>query len=164
MFILAHILRNHFITDITAGSPYIVQELSLLKKALTDERAQRLQLQASEYKKILSRLEPIHIPKPKDNRIDELEKKLSKVKFDYVMSLVKGAEIPQSKTVHANIPKLLRDHDNRQRKIRQDIQHKVESIASEIMEEYLDRKPHRATKGDFSHFPTIETTRVRNYD
>jgi dynactin 1 len=69
------------VLEITAGSPFIAQELTLLKKAFNNERSERLQLQANEYKKILQNLEPIYIPKPKDNRIDELEKELYKVKY-----------------------------------------------------------------------------------
>lgn len=67
--------------DITAGSPYIAQELTLLKKAFNDERSERLKLQASEMKSILNNLTPIYVPQPKDNRIIELEKDLAKVKY-----------------------------------------------------------------------------------
>lgn len=74
-------LKTTTVLDISASSPYIVQELSLLKKAYNDERAERLKLQASEFKKILDNLEPIHVPQPKDNRIDELEKELHRVKY-----------------------------------------------------------------------------------
>lgn len=70
-----------FVPDITAGSPYIAQELTLLKKAFNDERSERLKLQASEMKTILNNLEPIYVPQPKDNRIIELEKDLAKVKY-----------------------------------------------------------------------------------
>lgn len=68
-------------SDITAGSPYIAQELTLLKKAFNDERSERIKLQASEMKSILNNLAPIYVPKPKDNRIIELEKDLAKVKY-----------------------------------------------------------------------------------
>lgn len=68
-------------SDITAGSPYIAQELTLLKKAFNDERSERLKLQASEMKSILNNLTPIYVPQPKDNRIIELEKDLAKVKY-----------------------------------------------------------------------------------
>lgn len=74
-------LKTTTVLDISASSPYIVQELSLLKKAYNDERSDRLKLQATELKKILDNLEPIYVPKPKDNRIDELEKQLHKVKY-----------------------------------------------------------------------------------
>lgn len=74
-------LKTTTVLDISASSPYIVQELSLLKKAYNDERSERLKLQASELKKVLDNLEPIYVPKLKDNRIDELEKQLHKVKY-----------------------------------------------------------------------------------
>lgn len=74
-------LKITTVLDISASSPYIVQELSLLKKAYNDERSERLKLQASELKKVLDNLEPIYVPKLKDNRIDELEKQLHKVKY-----------------------------------------------------------------------------------
>lgn len=37
------------------------------------------------------------------------------------MSLVKGAEIPKANTKTADISKLLRDHENKQRQLRADI-------------------------------------------
>lgn len=52
-----------------------------MKKAFNDERTERLQLQASEMKKVLNNLTPIYVPQPKDNRIIELEKELAKVKY-----------------------------------------------------------------------------------
>ena len=83
-------LKTTTVLDISASSPFIVQVLSLLKKAYNDERAERLKLQASEFKKILDNLEPIHVPKPKDNRIDELEKELHRVKYvSNIYSIVK---------------------------------------------------------------------------
>lgn len=69
-----------FFLDITASSPYIAQELTLLKKAFNDERSERLKLQAAEMKKILNNLAPIHVPQPKDDRIIALERDLVKVK------------------------------------------------------------------------------------
>lgn len=58
-----------------------MQELSLLKKAFNDERNERIKLQAAEMKKILGRLAPIHVPKPKDERIAALERDLSDAKY-----------------------------------------------------------------------------------
>ena len=77
-YILSFLCRQ---LDITASSPYIAQELSLLKKAFNDERNERMQLQASEMKKVLSQLTPIHVPQPKDERINVLEQDLAKVKY-----------------------------------------------------------------------------------
>lgn len=58
----------------------MAQELTILKKALHDERAERIRIQATEMEKVLKSLTPIHVPQPKDNRINELEKDLLKVK------------------------------------------------------------------------------------
>lgn len=58
----------------------MAQELTVLKKALHDERAERIKVQATEMEKILKNLAPIHVPQPKDNRISDLEKELMKVK------------------------------------------------------------------------------------
>ena len=74
-------LKTTTALDITANSPYIAQELSLLKRALNDERDERMRVQATEYQKILRALKPLHVPVVKDNRIDELEKELHKVKY-----------------------------------------------------------------------------------
>ena len=149
-----------FFLDITASSPHIAQELSLLKKAFNDERSERLKVQANEYKKILSNLEPLHVPQPRDNRINELEKELTKVKHDWIMSLVKGAECPATKTVHGSVSKLIVDHQNEQTKIRHQIKNKAEHLAFEIMNEYLERKPYRAAKSDFAHFPSTEISKA----
>lgn len=37
------------------------------------------------------------------------------------MSLAKGSEFPSAKTAHANVTKLLQDHENKQRLIREQI-------------------------------------------
>lgn len=39
-------------------------------------------------------------------------------------------------------------------------QARVEHLTSEVVHEYLQRKPHRAVKGDFATFPTNELTRA----
>lgn len=74
-------LKTTTALDITSSSPYIAQELDLLKKALNDERDERMKIQANEYQKILRNLKPLHVPKVKDNRIDALENELQKVKY-----------------------------------------------------------------------------------
>lgn len=51
-----------------------------MKKAFNDERAERIKLQANEMSKVLSKLTPIYVPQVKDNRINDLEKELIKVK------------------------------------------------------------------------------------
>lgn len=131
-------------TDITAGSPYIAQELNLLKKAFNDERAERLRLQASEMQKTLAKLEPIYVPQPKDNRIAELEEELAKLKYvsnfslyifipfvttrlsfakikDWVMSMARGSSFPTPKSPQGNTIKLIQEHQNKQRMLREEI-------------------------------------------
>lgn len=76
------------------------------------------------------------------------------------MSLAKGAEFPHANTASANVPKLLRDHQNKQRQMREEIKARVEHLSAEIVTEYLQRKPHRVVKGDFAKFPTTELTRA----
>lgn len=77
------------------------------------------------------------------------------------MSLVKGSEVPTANTKHANFTKLIQDHKNRQQKIRNEIINKAEMIASEVVQEYLERKPHRSTLG-FAKFPTNDLVRQMN--
>lgn len=66
--------------ETNVSTPFVAQELTILKKALHDERAERIRIQAVEMEKVLKSLAPIHVPQPKDNRINELEKDLMKVK------------------------------------------------------------------------------------
>jgi predicted metalloendopeptidase len=74
-----------------------------------------------------------------------------------VMSLVKGSEIPATKTKYGNFSKLVQDHKNRQQKIRNQINAKVENVVGEIVQEYLNRKPHNATATTgFAQFPTTD--------
>uniref|UniRef100_U5EZ92 Dynactin subunit 1 n=1 Tax=Corethrella appendiculata TaxID=1370023 RepID=U5EZ92_9DIPT len=153
-------LKTTTALDISASSPHIIQEISLLKKALNDQRTERMRIQANEYKKILSNLEPICVPKPKDNRINELEKELTKVKQEWLMSMVNSAIIPTTKTKHGSVSKSINDHQNEQTKKRNEIKVEAENLAHEIMNEYLERKPHRAVKGDFAQFPSTELSKA----
>ncbi|XP_037922936.1 dynactin subunit 1 isoform X4 [Hermetia illucens] len=153
-------LKNSTAFDITAGSPYIAQELNLLKKAFNDERAERLRLQASEMQKTLAKLEPIYVPQPKDNRITELEEELAKLKYDWVMSMARGSSFPTPKSPQGNTIKLIQEHQNKQRMLREEIKIKANQLAAEVLNEYLERKPHRATQGDFMKFPNVELTRA----
>lgn len=75
MFVCAY-----FNIETNISTPFVAQELSILKKALHDERAERIRIQATEMEKVLKSLTPIHVPQPKDNRINELEKDLMKLK------------------------------------------------------------------------------------
>lgn len=76
------------------------------------------------------------------------------------MSLARGAQFPQANTASANVSKLLHDQRNKQRQIREEIKMRVEHLTTDIVNEYLQRKPHRVAKGDFAKFPTVELTRA----
>lgn len=76
------------------------------------------------------------------------------------MSLAKGAEFPGAQTKNSNVSKLLNDHQNKQKILRQEIKNRVENLASNVLDEYFQRKPYRATNGDFSKFATPELTRA----
>ena len=76
------------------------------------------------------------------------------------MSLAKGAEYPAIKSTHANITKQITDHQMKQKLLRLEIQGRVEALAADVVNEYLHRKPHRATKGELAKFPTNELTRA----
>lgn len=78
-----------------------------------------------------------------------------------VMSLVKGSEVPASNTQHGNLTKLIQDHKNRQKQIRHEIETKAEMLASEVVQEYLERKPYRSTLG-FTKFPSPDLVRQMN--
>lgn len=77
------------------------------------------------------------------------------------MSLVKGSEVPASNTQHGSLTKLIQDHKNRQKQIRNEIETKAEMLASEVVQEYLERKPYRSTLG-FTKFPTPDLVRQMN--
>lgn len=153
-------LKSTTAFDITPSSPYIEQELQLLKKAFNQERSERLKLQAQDFQKILSKLEPIHIPKPRDRRIDDLDQKLTEIKHEWILSMVRGATFPTSNTKHANIYKMLKDQEVKQKTLQSEIQVKAAQVASDVLNEYLERKPHRASKGYFSQFPSVELTKA----
>lgn len=74
-------LKTTTALDITASSPHIAQELTLLQKALKNEREERMKLQANEYEKILKSLKPLHVPKLRDPKLNLLDDELRKVKF-----------------------------------------------------------------------------------
>jgi hypothetical protein len=74
-----------------------------------------------------------------------------------VMSLVKDSEIPATKTKYGNLSKLVQHHKNRQLRIRNQINAKVEVAVGKIMQEYLDRKPFNATLAeDLAKFPRAD--------
>lgn len=77
------------------------------------------------------------------------------------MSLVKGSEVPASNTQHGNLSKLIQDQKNQQKQIRHEIEAKAEMLASEVVQEYLERKPYRSTSG-FTKFPSPDLVRHMN--
>lgn len=81
-------LKTTTALDITASSPYIAQELVLLKKALNDEREERMKLQAKDFEKVLKSLKPLYVPKVKDERLNALDDELRKVKYVSSSSLL----------------------------------------------------------------------------
>jgi dynactin 1 len=90
-------LKTTTALEISASSPYIAQELVLLKRALKDEREERMKLQAQEYEKVLKNLKPLHVPKVKDDRLNKLEDELNKVRY---VSISKSDSIEHS---HLNL-------------------------------------------------------------
>ena len=76
-----------------------------------------------------------------------------------VMALVKGSEIPASNTKHGNFSKLVQEQKNRQQKILNQINAKVEEVSGEIVQEYLDRKPFHSTIGGFAKFPNSQAVK-----
>lgn len=153
-------LKTTTALDINASSPYIAQELDILKKALHHEREERMRVQANDLQKTLKNLKHLHVPKVRDNNLDNLENELHKIKHDWLISIVRGAEIPTSNVKHSNWSKLIHDQQNTQQKIRNEIKSKVETLASEIFNEYLDRKPYRSAQGDFAKFSSVELSQV----
>lgn len=150
-------LKSTTAFDIQSSSPFIDQELQLLKKAFVEERNERLRLQAQDYNKILGALEPIFIPKVKDPRIDELDQKLTNIKHEWILSMARGVTFPNSTTTRQpNLKKRLQEQEVKQRVTRSEIQMKAQQAASDVLSEYLERKPHRASKGEFHKFPTVE--------
>lgn len=148
-------LKSTTAFDIQASSPYIDQELQLLKKAFVEERNERLRLQAQDYHKILGALEPIYVPRTKDRRIEELDQKLTDIKHEWILSMARGATFPSTTAKHPNWKRLLQEQEVQKRVLRAGIQVKAAEAASDVLNEYLDRKPHRASKGDFYKFPSV---------
>lgn len=134
------------VSAISSSSPHLIEEMSLMKSLLIEERNKRLQIQANEMKNKLRKLEPIFVPKPRDKRIIELEKELAKMKHDWLLGLISINPKKQETLKH----------------IKNGIELKAKVLASEILEEYLNRNPHRAAQSDFSHFPTVEISKEFN--
>lgn len=76
------------------------------------------------------------------------------------MSLATGSQFPQRPSTHSNVTKMLNDRKVNQTLSRHEIKTRVETLASTVLSEYLQRKPHRAANADFSKFPSNELSRA----
>lgn len=132
-------------SSVISSAPHMAEEMSLMKSMLIEERNKRLHIQANEMKIKLKKLEPIFVPKPRDKRIIELKQELSKMKHDWILGLI---------TINPEKEIL--------KQIKNGIELKAKNLASEILQEYLLRNPHRAAQSDFAHFPTVEITKEFN--
>ncbi|XP_055856881.1 dynactin subunit 1-like [Episyrphus balteatus] len=112
-----------------------MQEVSLLKTVLKEERDERIRIQGKELKLALKKLTPISVPQPRDKELERLEKDIKTLKNDWILSYI---------------------IDNR--KFKTNIKTKSELMAQDILGEYFKRNPHRAAESDFSIFPSIEVT------
>lgn len=135
-------------TVTTAGSPILVEEVNLLKNALLGERNERLRLQADAIKQKLKKFEPIYVPKTKDKRIIELENQLAKMKQEWALSYLKTPSTSKTSSIEMY------------KKQRVAIEREARELASEILNEYFQRNPHRAAPSEFSQFPTVEVKKV----
>lgn len=73
------------------------------------------------------------------------------------MSLAKGADYSVNKTSNTSmIAKKITDHENKLKLLRNEIKRRAENAVAEVVDEYLERKPYRSVKGDFSKFPSAE--------
>lgn len=76
------------------------------------------------------------------------------------MSLATGVAYPEAKPNISNFTKMIHDQENRHKVMRMEIKARAESLAADIVGEYLQRKPHRSAHGDFSQFPSVELARA----
>ncbi|XP_055856835.1 dynactin subunit 1 [Episyrphus balteatus] len=135
-------------TTVTAGSPILAEEVNLLKSVLIGERNERLRLQADSIKQKLKKFDPIHVPRAKDKRIIELENQLAKMKHEWALSYLRTSPSTKASSIEMY----------RKQKIA--IEKEVRVLASEVLDEYFHRNPHRAAPSDFSQFPTVEVKKV----
>lgn len=152
---------NASYTSVPAGTaPLVAEELQLLKCAFNNERNERLRLQAQDMRAKLQQFEPIYVPQPQDQRISALESQLTKMKHAWVLSLLqvqaKGAAAAAS--IDINTVAMQRRHQPVPQK--SEISSQASRLASDILTEYLQRKPHRAASGQFAVFPTVDVKRV----
>ncbi|KAH8379687.1 hypothetical protein KR009_006503 [Drosophila setifemur] len=139
-------------------APVVAEEVLLLKSAFNQERNERLRLQAQDMRAKLSQFEPLHVPQPQDQRISALESELTRMKHAWVLSLLQVRSQESINTSSINSIALQRRHQPLPPK--GEISSKASRLASDILTEYLQRKPHRATHGQFASFPTVDVKRV----
>lgn len=140
-------------------APVVAEEVELLKNAFNQERNQRLRLQAQDMRAKLSQFEPLHVPQPQDQRITALESELTRMKHAWVLSLLQ-VRSQDSVNSGTRIDAVALQRRNQPVPLKGEISSKASQLASDILTEYLQRKPHRATHGQFASFPTVDVKRV----
>ncbi|XP_023176808.2 dynactin subunit 1 isoform X1 [Drosophila hydei] len=140
-------------------APLVAEELQLLKCAFNNERNERMRLQAQDMRAKLQQLEPIYVPQPQDQRINALESQLTKMKHAWVLSLLQ-VQAKGSGMSAANINTIALQRRNQPLPQKAEICTRASRLASDILNEYLQRKPHRASAGEFAAFPTVDVKRV----
>ncbi|KAH8386048.1 hypothetical protein KR200_002414 [Drosophila serrata] len=139
-------------------APVVAEEVQLLKNAFNQERNERLRLQAQDMRAKLSQFEPLYVPQPQDQRISALESELTRMKHAWVLSLLQVRSQDSVGAGGINTVALQRRHQPQP--ARGEISTKASQLASDILTEYLQRKPHRAAHGEFASFPTVDVKRV----
>ncbi|XP_039485865.1 dynactin subunit 1 [Drosophila santomea] len=140
-------------------APVVAEEVELLKNAFNQERNERLRLQAQDMRAKLSQFEPLYVPQPQDQRITALESELTRMKHAWVLSLL---QVRSQDSVNAGtrIDAVALQRRNQPVPLKGEISSKASQLASDILTEYLQRKPHRAAHGQFASFPTVDVKRV----
>ncbi|KAM8707622.1 hypothetical protein ACLKA7_014710 [Drosophila subpalustris] len=139
-------------------APLVAEEMQLLKCAFNNERNERLRLQAQDMRAKLQQFEPIHVPQPQDQRINALESQLTKMKHAWVLSLLQVQAKGATATANVNTVAMQRRHQPLP--LKSEISTQASRLASDILAEYLQRKPHRAASAQFAAFPTVDVKRV----
>ncbi|KAL9911330.1 dynactin subunit 1 isoform 1-T2 [Glossina fuscipes fuscipes] len=142
------------------SAPLIVEELQLLKQVINIERTERLRLQAQQIKERLKKFDPIFVPQPKERRIIELESELTKMKHAWALSLLRTPPKSSSSQVTNVQPPIALQRKHIKALAKTEISNRANQLAAEILNEYLRRKPHRATACQFGAFPTVEIKQI----
>ncbi|XP_068149725.1 dynactin subunit 1 [Drosophila tropicalis] len=138
-------------------APLVAEEVQLLKCAFNQERHERLRLQAQDMRAKLQQFEPLHVPQPQDQKINALESELTKMKHAWVLSLL---QVQANGIQSGNIDAIALQRRHQPVPPKAVISSKASQLASDILSEYLHRKPHRAARGQFAAFPTVDVKRV----